>query len=73
MAAVITDGLKPGEHVVTDGASRLTDKARISVISAARGHRGGAPPRRRRVRQRGVPRASGGSDGVPREGPGLTP
>ncbi len=31
-AAVITDGLKPGERVVIDGASRLTDKAHVTVI-----------------------------------------
>jgi multidrug efflux system membrane fusion protein len=32
VAAIITDGLKPGERVVIDGAARLTDKAKVSVL-----------------------------------------
>ena len=30
-ASIIEDGLKPGERVVTDGASRLTEGARVSI------------------------------------------
>ena len=32
-ASIVTGGLKPGEQVVVDGASRLTDKAKVSVAS----------------------------------------
>lgn len=32
--AVIADGLRPGETVVTDGASRLTDGAKVKRLSA---------------------------------------
>jgi multidrug efflux system membrane fusion protein len=35
VAAIITDGLKPGERVVIDGAARLTDKAKVSVLPPA--------------------------------------
>ncbi len=38
-ASVISDGLKPGERVVVDGAARLTDNAKINILSSA-----GAPP-----------------------------
>ncbi|MBV9734787.1 MAG: efflux RND transporter periplasmic adaptor subunit [Acidisphaera sp.] len=30
-ASIVTDGLKPSEQVVVDGASRLTDKAHVTV------------------------------------------
>ena len=33
--AEITSGLNPGEIVVTDGISRLTDNARVQILSAA--------------------------------------
>jgi multidrug efflux pump subunit AcrA (membrane-fusion protein) len=32
---VITDGLKPGEHVVTIGAGQLFDGARVNASPAA--------------------------------------
>jgi membrane fusion protein, multidrug efflux system len=35
VAAIITGGLKPGERVVIDGAARLTDKAKVSVLPPA--------------------------------------
>jgi multidrug efflux system membrane fusion protein len=35
VASIITDGLKPGERVVIDGAARLTDKAKVSVLPPA--------------------------------------
>ncbi|HEY2132352.1 MAG TPA: efflux RND transporter periplasmic adaptor subunit [Acetobacteraceae bacterium] len=34
-AAIIADGLKPGEQVVIDGAARLTDKAKVTVLQPA--------------------------------------
>jgi multidrug efflux system membrane fusion protein len=30
--AIITAGLRPGEQVVTDGAARLTDQAKVSIL-----------------------------------------
>ncbi len=39
LAAIITAGLQPGEHVVVDGASRLTDGARVAIAQPA-----GTPP-----------------------------
>ncbi len=41
----VTDGLKPGDKVVTDGLDRLRDGARISVATPAQP---GAPPAERR-------------------------
>jgi multidrug efflux system membrane fusion protein len=38
--AILAEGLKPGEQVVTDGASRLTDGAKVSTQPPA----GGQPP-----------------------------
>jgi membrane fusion protein, multidrug efflux system len=32
-AAVVTDGVKPGDTVVTDGASRVTDGAHVKVLA----------------------------------------
>ncbi len=32
LGAVITSGVSPGDHVVIDGASRLTDGAKVSVV-----------------------------------------
>ncbi len=33
LGAVVTNGVQPGDHVVVDGASRLTDGAKVSVVS----------------------------------------
>jgi multidrug efflux system membrane fusion protein len=32
LAAVVSQGLQPGERVVVDGAARLTDKAKVTVV-----------------------------------------
>ena len=32
LGAVITSGVNPGDHVVIDGASRLTDGAKVSLV-----------------------------------------
>lgn len=32
LGSVVTSGIKPGDHVVVDGASRLTDGAKVSVV-----------------------------------------
>jgi multidrug efflux system membrane fusion protein len=32
VASIVTDGLKPGEQVVVDGAARLTDKVHVTVL-----------------------------------------
>jgi multidrug efflux system membrane fusion protein len=34
-AVIVADGLKPGEQVVVDGAARLTDKAKVTVLPPA--------------------------------------
>jgi multidrug efflux system membrane fusion protein len=39
-AAIVTAGVTPGERVVTDGASRLTDKAKVAIAAPP----GAAPP-----------------------------
>jgi multidrug efflux system membrane fusion protein len=33
--AVVSDGVRPGELVVTDGTSRLTDGAKVKIVAAA--------------------------------------
>ncbi len=38
-ASIVEDGLKPGERVVVDGASRLTDKVKVTIAQPA-----GTPP-----------------------------
>jgi multidrug efflux system membrane fusion protein len=51
--AIVSDGLKGGEKVVTDGASRLTDGAKVTIsepVSDA------PPPRRERPSAPGAPR-----------------
>jgi multidrug efflux system membrane fusion protein len=51
--AIVADGLKGGEKVVTDGASRLTDGAKVTIsepVSDA------PPPRRERPSAPGAPR-----------------
>ena len=59
-ASIITDGVKPGEKVVIDGASRLTDGSKVTIVQpggrrasspaadrpAAPGRGGGRPGRR---------------------------
>ncbi|MBV9064884.1 MAG: hypothetical protein JO004_03835, partial [Methylobacteriaceae bacterium] len=35
----IDDGIKPDEHVVIDGAEKLTDGSKVSVTQASRGRR----------------------------------
>jgi membrane fusion protein, multidrug efflux system len=32
LGVVVTNGIEPGDHVVVDGASRLTDGAKVSVV-----------------------------------------
>ena len=39
LAAIVTAGLQPGERVVVDGASRLTDGAKVAIAQPP-----GAPP-----------------------------
>ncbi len=34
-ASIITQGLKPGDHVVVDGASRLSDGTKVTVVQPA--------------------------------------
>ena len=42
-ASVITDGVKPGEQVVIDGAARLTDGSKVTIAQEAGAARAGAP------------------------------
>jgi multidrug efflux system membrane fusion protein len=37
LGAIITSGVSPGDRVVVDGASRLTDGAKVSVVQPDRG------------------------------------
>ncbi len=48
-ASVITAGLRPGDRVVTDGASRLTDGAKVHVQDAAVPPEAAAQPARTRT------------------------
>jgi len=53
LTAIVTAGLRPGERVVVDGASRLTDGAKVAVVEpvpacARPPARDGEPPRARR-------------------------
>lgn len=50
-AAIITQGLAAGERVVTDGASRLSDRAKVSVLSAPGAAPGAAPVAKARRRR----------------------
>ena len=43
-AAIVTAGLQPGERVVVEGASRLTDGARVVIAQPAGAQPAGAPP-----------------------------
>ncbi|HEX3990406.1 MAG TPA: efflux RND transporter periplasmic adaptor subunit [Acetobacteraceae bacterium] len=36
LGSVVTSGIEPGNHVVVDGASRLTDGAKVSVVAPER-------------------------------------
>jgi multidrug efflux system membrane fusion protein len=58
--SVITAGLQPGDRVITDGASRLTDGGRVRVQTPGGGPADAeAPPeRRRRAPGQGRQRAS---------------
>lgn len=49
--SVVTDGIQPGERVVTDGTARLSDGAKVNVVepeAPARGPQQPAPPGARR-------------------------
>ena len=66
LGSIVTSGVKPGDRVVVDGASRLTDGAKVSVVPA--GKRGRRPPAStvppRRARGRGT--RTGRLSGAPR-------
>ena len=32
LASIVTDGLQPGERVMVDGAARLSDKSKASIV-----------------------------------------
>ncbi len=36
LGSVVTSGIEPGNHVVVDGASRLTDGAKVSIVAPER-------------------------------------
>jgi len=40
-ASIITDGVKPGDKVVIDGASRLSEGSKVAVVQPAAA---GGPP-----------------------------
>ena len=67
-ASIITDGLKPGEKVVIDGASRLTDGSKVTIVQPA-----GRRRRRRRNRAPGPAAAGGAGDGPARRNGGSQP
>jgi multidrug efflux system membrane fusion protein len=46
--SIVTAGLEPGDRVVVDGASRLTDGAKVTVAAPAEPTADAPPPRRRR-------------------------
>ncbi len=56
--SVVTAGLEPGDQVVTDGASRLTDGAKVQVQTPGAPAEAQAPERRRRAPGQGRQRAS---------------
>jgi len=47
VASVVTEGLRPGERVVVDGASRLTDGAKVTIVEPAAAAPAAAPPPQR--------------------------
>lgn len=59
----VTDGLKPGDKVVTDGLDRLKDGARITIVSAPDQPGGDQPAARRQRRDGGQGANQGGSQG----------
>ena len=54
--SVITAGLQPGDRVVTDGASRLTDGGHVRVQAPGATPESEAPPTERRRRAPGTGR-----------------
>ncbi len=56
--SVVTAGLEPRDQVVTDGASRLTDGAKVKVQTQGAPAEAQAPERRRRAPGQGRQRAS---------------
>ena len=50
-ASIITAGLRPGDQVIVDGASRLTDGAKVKVTSPTAPVSETPPPERRRRRR----------------------
>ena len=56
--SVITAGLQPGDRVVTDGASRLMDGAKVKVQDSNPPAAEADEPRRRRAPGQGRQRAS---------------
>ncbi len=56
--SVVLAGLQPGDEVVTDGASRLTDGAKVTVQTPGAPAEAQAPERRRRAPGQGRQRAS---------------
>ncbi len=57
-AVVIAEGMTPGERLVVDGASRLTDGAKISIVQPA--GQGSAPPPPAAAPTAGAPGAGAG-------------
>jgi multidrug efflux system membrane fusion protein len=58
-ASIITDGVKPGDKVVIDGASRLSENSKVTIVQPAAAGNSSAPeqpaaPGTRR-RQAGAP------------------
>ena len=56
--SVVTAGLEPGDQVVTDGASRLTDGAKVRVQTPGAPAEAQVPERRRRAPGQGRQRAA---------------
>ena len=62
LGSVVSSGVQPGDRVVVDGASRLTDGAKVAVVSpATETPTGSNRPAAPGTRQRGAPQ--GGSGG----------
>jgi multidrug efflux system membrane fusion protein len=54
-ASIITAGLRPGDQVIVDGASRLTDGAKVKVTAPAAPVADTPPPSRFRRRAEATP------------------
>jgi len=71
--SIVTGGIDPGEHVVVDGASRLTDGAKVSLVQPSTeppqvgGNRPSAPGTRQR---QGRPPAARSEQSAPQPGAG---